>query len=120
MGRSAGDVAVWAIEIIRLPPTTITLIVVGVEPDPVSLLRAYLEDPAYPERGQTWLADLLGISQAAVWQWLHTGNRPLQQHREALERLAGIPADSWLSAEERAAKRAMDERLSALEITGGR
>jgi hypothetical protein len=90
---------------------------------PVAQLRAFLSDPEHPERTRTWLADILGISQAAVSQWLATDRkarkRPGESHRAILEQLCGIPASAWLKAEERAEERDRELRLRAVLAATG-
>lgn len=89
--------------------------------DPVERLRAFIDDADHPERSRTWLAGLLGISQAAVSQWLVAENRkrPDAEHRALLERITGIPAASWLTDEEREDARALERRVrGALKATG--
>lgn len=83
---------------------------------PRDRLRAFLDDPTHPERSRTWLAGILGISQAAVSQWVAAKEptRPDDTNAAALERLAGIPADDWLNDVERAKKRRREAALRAL------
>lgn len=47
------------------------------------------------------LGDRLGISQQAVSMWIRGYNRPIPPYRKALVRIAGIPEDDWLTADER-------------------
>lgn len=88
--------------------------------DAADELREFIDDPKHPERSRTWLAGILGISQAAVSQWLATENptRPDTRHRGTIERLTGIPADAWLTAEERAEERERERRVRTLLKTG--
>ncbi len=67
------------------------------------LLIAWLAEPE-TGRSQTWLAEILGISQPSVSEWCrHSVPDPV--HRKALAVLAGldkrgrerIPEDSWLT-----------------------
>jgi len=48
------------------------------------------------------LARALGIAQQSISQWAKGIARPAPQHREALERIARIPASAWYTADERA------------------
>lgn len=52
---------------------------------------------------QSWLASMLGISETAVSKWCRTEPtaRPSAHHRVAIERITGIPADSWMTTAER-------------------
>jgi transcriptional regulator with XRE-family HTH domain len=56
------------------------------------------------------LAYALGISQQAVSNWTRGVNVPSTVHRIAIEKLTGIPADAWLTEEERKAIAACEER----------
>lgn len=61
-------------------------------------------DPANPARrySQGRLALALGVSQPAVSGWASGKTRPETHHmRRAIERLLGIPADDWMTPEER-------------------
>ena len=51
---------------------------------------------------QTRLADRLGVSQPAVFEWFAGNARPSAHFRTAIEALLGIPASAWLTDEERA------------------
>lgn len=62
------------------------------------LLDAALKQPG---RSQSWLARLLEIRQPAVSQWVRGNSRPEPHFRLALQRLLGIPAESWMTAKER-------------------
>jgi len=71
------------------------------------LLRERME-----ERGvkQTHLAAKLGIGQPSVSLWLRGVSRPEPHHREALEYLLDVPAESWLTEEEQeTVRRARDD-----------
>jgi len=61
------------------------------------LLAAYLTQKG---RTQTWLAGILGVQQSTVSHWLRGAWRPPPELRKALERVAGIAVDAWLTAEE--------------------
>ena len=69
------------------------------------LLRDFFAPP--PQRmSQKQLADALGISQQAVSMWVHGKARPSSEHWRAIERLTGIPVDSWIDeAEQRDAEK---------------
>jgi hypothetical protein len=62
-------------------------------------LAEWLQSPAHT---QGRLAELLEVEQPLVSQWLKGVARPSPPLREALDIVCGIPADSWLSAKERA------------------
>jgi transcriptional regulator with XRE-family HTH domain len=64
-------------------------------------LRQFIEDPAHPERSGTWLARILGVSQAAASHWMHGKYPPAEVHRAALAKLTGIPAVAWMTRAER-------------------
>lgn len=65
-------------------------------------LSAYLSDPAHPERSQSALAKMLGINQSSISGWVRGTARPEPHLRTALQFLAGIRAETWDTAEERA------------------
>lgn len=66
-------------------------------------------------RSRTMIARALGITQPAVSNWLRGVSRPEHVHRFALERLCGIPALDWDTAEERERR----ERLADLQPLPG-
>jgi DNA-binding transcriptional regulator YiaG len=53
------------------------------------------------ERTQGWLATRLSVQQPSVCAWLAGTSRPSAELREAIEIVAGIPAESWMTARER-------------------
>ena len=61
-------------------------------------LRAFFSPPRMT---QADMAKALGISQQAVSMWVTGRSRPSAHQRAAIERIAGIPAASWLTPEER-------------------
>lgn len=67
--------------------------------------RRLLEIVRPPAETQAGIARKLGVTPQAVQKWLAGFSRPEQQHRAALERLVGIPADSWNEIEESKPKR---------------
>lgn len=72
------------------------------------------------ERGLTLqsVADALECNLSTVWKWLRKNkakrSRPDAIVRVAIERLYGIPADAWMTSEERKAL----ARASGLGATG--
>jgi transcriptional regulator with XRE-family HTH domain len=62
-------------------------------------LRQYIE--GVEDRSQHWLAKLLRIGQSSVSLWMRGHSRPSLAHVIALQHLAGIPMDAWLTDEER-------------------
>lgn len=44
----------------------------------------------------------LGVSGPTLHDWVHGKKRPSDEHRQALEIIAGIPRDSWRTPEEHA------------------
>lgn len=74
-------------------------------------LEAFLDKP---EWSQTRLAEILGISQSSVSNWVK-GAKPEPHHRKVLAVVAGIPEEDWLDAEERAA---VKQALRRFEKTG--
>lgn len=73
-------------------------------------LGLYLEGTS-----QGALAAALGIGQQTISAWKRGTCRPEPHHRDALERIAGIPAPSWYSPDELAVSRGapMPEAKSA-------
>lgn len=63
------------------------------------------------ERGQSAIARALGISQAAVRQWVAGIARPGQAYRIALQELTGVAATDWELPEE---KRALERTLKRI------
>lgn len=61
-------------------------------------LRAFFSPPRMT---QADLAKALGVSQQAVSMWVTGRSRPSAHQREAIERIAGIPATTWLTDVER-------------------
>ncbi len=53
-----------------------------------------------PEMTAAELARKLRVTDQAVYNWTHGFGRPGIKHRRAIERLTGVPASVWLSAEE--------------------
>lgn len=47
------------------------------------------------------LARMLGVKPPAVSNWLSGHARPKTQYRLAIEKIAGVPFASWLTAEEK-------------------
>jgi predicted transcriptional regulator len=82
---------------------------------PAQRLREFLDDDEHPERSRTWLGKILGISQAAVSQWIveEPTARPSEKHRVAIERIAGIPAEAWDTPAERTERRKREAAISA-------
>ena len=50
---------------------------------------------------QSSLAARLGIAQPSVSAWLAGTTRPQAHYREAIERIAGVPARDWQTDDER-------------------
>jgi hypothetical protein len=63
-------------------------------------LVAYLEGD--PSRSQRWLARLLRVGQSCVSLWVRGRCKPDYVHILALQRVAGIPQEAWLTEEDRA------------------
>jgi transcriptional regulator with XRE-family HTH domain len=51
---------------------------------------------------QAELARRIGVSQPTVSDWANAKIRPEAHHRQAVERVLGIPADGWMTDAERA------------------
>lgn len=71
----------------------------GMNRDPKELLRKALEETG------TSFAEVersLGVGNGVVGRWVIGSRRPEHHLRLALEALFGIPAESWLTDEERA------------------
>ena len=62
-------------------------------------LKAFL---AAGSLSQSSLAARLGIAQPSVSAWLAGTTRPQAHYREAIERIAGVPAKDWQTDDERA------------------
>ena len=50
--------------------------------------------------GQEAIGAMFGVAGPSVWGWLSGKNRPDHHFRIAIQRLAEIPADSWLTDDE--------------------
>ena len=61
-------------------------------------LRAYLDAESV---SQSALAARLGVAQPSVSAWLAGITRPQAHYREAIERIAGVPARDWQTDDER-------------------
>ncbi len=61
---------------------------------------ALREWAAHNSLGQRVLAEMIGVAGPCAWAWLCGKNRPDHHFRIALERIAGIPAVSWLTDDE--------------------
>lgn len=57
---------------------------------------------AAPDRNQTRLAKMLGITQGAISNWLTGRHRPDASQRDLLETITGISRHDWFTDEERA------------------
>jgi transcriptional regulator with XRE-family HTH domain len=57
--------------------------------------------PAPEQKTQQQIADDLGVKQQAVSLWMRGITRPGLTTRLAIEQLTGIPADAWMTAEDR-------------------
>lgn len=64
----------------------------GTEPSGVDRLRKALR----PRMTVAQLAQELDVSTAAVNYWLQGETTPARKYREKLEKILGIPANSWL------------------------
>lgn len=62
-------------------------------------LRKFLDAADAPS--QRSLADRLGTKEGVVYAWKVGFRRPGPEYRAALERIAGIAVDLWLTPEER-------------------
>ena len=65
---------------------------------------------------QATLAASMGIGQQTISAWKRGSCRPEPHHRDALARIAGIPAECWYSPDELAVSRGapvLDEARSA-------
>ena len=63
-------------------------------------LLAYLAEPTR-RRTHRWLAGILGVHYGAISEWRRGLGRPTVPNALALLKLAGIPLDAWLTAEDR-------------------
>jgi len=61
-----------------------------------------LGDALSPKLTQKALAQALGVTPQAVSSWVVGRARPSPPLRAAIERITGIPADAWLTDQERA------------------
>jgi ribosome-binding protein aMBF1 (putative translation factor) len=52
------------------------------------------------EYSQSSLARALGLKQPSIYAWSTGEARPEAQHRQAMERLLGIEAHLWMTADE--------------------
>ncbi len=68
---------------------------------------------------QASLADALGIGQQTISAWKRGTCRPEPHHREALARVAGIPAASWYSARERVVAEGPEDRTATRHLRTG-
>lgn len=64
------------------------------------------------------VATSVKASQQAVSSWKKGSSRPETHFRDALERVYGIPRDSWLTAGELAIARGCEEPLAATGTDG--
>ncbi len=64
-----------------------------------TLLRKFLDGK--DGHTQSWLAKLLRIGQPSVSLWMRGLSRPEDHHRRALQQIAGIPAESWQTPDEK-------------------
>ncbi|HEV8462112.1 MAG TPA: helix-turn-helix domain-containing protein [Gaiellaceae bacterium] len=83
----------------------------------VALLAAWMAEDA-SKRTQTYVASMLGVKQPSVSQWLRGVSRPEAPQRTGLLMLAGIPEESWLQPNERAAIEATRERIGKTGTDG--
>lgn len=51
--------------------------------------------PTPPPMTQKGLAEALGVTQQAVSAWLRGATRPSYETRLKIEKLLGVPVDSW-------------------------
>lgn len=65
-------------------------------------------------RTQTWVGQMLGITQSAVGQWLADASRPTHALRGLLETLTKgeVPATSWETAAERRERETVEQRIA--------
>jgi transcriptional regulator with XRE-family HTH domain len=88
----------------------------GLQTEGRRLLLSYLQQPG---RSQSALARALKIAQASVSLWTRGRSRPEPHHRESLELLANIPAESWQTAEERESVDRVRESVALVAGAGG-
>lgn len=67
---------------------------------------------------QAALAEAVGTSQTNVSAWARGVARPGDEYREALEIVAGIPADAWRTDEERGKVERARAHVARLARTG--
>lgn len=67
------------------------------------LLASYLKPLG--SVSQATLAATMGIGQQTISAWKRGSCRPEPHHRDALARIAGIPAEAWYSPDELAVSR---------------
>lgn len=79
----------------------------------LELLRAWMAEQ--PGRTQSFVAGRLGLNQSSVSGWLRCVSRPEPEQRAALELLAGIPQEAWLTDGERERLDAVRERITGTE-----
>lgn len=47
-------------------------------------------------RSRSWLANKLGVKRESLWRWLNGRRTPGIAYCVAIERLTGVPAESWV------------------------
>ena len=80
------------------------------------LLAKWLSDN---ERSGADLAVELGVTTSNVTQWVGEVIRPRDHMRRAIERITGIPCESWMTAEERRIAEGPSRRPPSRAGTGG-
>jgi transcriptional regulator with XRE-family HTH domain len=78
------------------------------------LFRAYLRGPSLSQRE---IARTLGTTEHVISSWKSGFRRPGDDFAAALERLTGVPADSWRTREE-LAKRLRLQGVGSLRTSG--
>lgn len=68
---------------------------------------------------QAGVAAAIGVTQQAVCAWGLGVARPRHEHRIAIERLLGIPVESWLDVSERKALARLTSKSRVRPAVGG-
>lgn len=79
-----------------------------------SALRAWLATVADRGIGAADVAHALSVAPLTVQRWAAGSNRPGWRERQALQVLAGVPAEAWDTAREREAEERRSVRVGRL------